>query len=60
MGVLDNVISDTVTMEGTVRIFDPIVVDMIPKRIREVVNNVSLAFGCECELEYVKGYSIIQ
>jgi amidohydrolase len=58
-GTRYNVISDTVTMEGTVRIFDPIVADMIPKRIREVVNNVSLAFGCECELEYVKGYSLL-
>ena len=58
-GTRYNVISDTVSMEGTVRIFDPKVADMMPKRIMEIVKNVSLALGCECEVEYVKGYSLL-
>lgn len=54
-----NVIADNVSMEGTVRIFNPKIADMMPKRIKKVVENISIAFGCECEVDYVKGYSLL-
>lgn len=49
---------DLVKLEGTVRIFDPKISDLIPKRIKEVAENVAIALGCECEVNYVKGWSV--
>lgn len=53
-----NVIADTVKMEGTVRIFDPSIANLLPKRIKAIVENICIAFGCECDVEYVRGYSL--
>lgn len=53
-----NVIADTVKMEGTVRIFDPSIANLMPKRIKAIVENICIAFGCDCDVEYVRGYSL--
>lgn len=53
-----NVIADAVTIEGTVRIFDPSLSDFMPERIKAVVENVATALDCECEVEYVRGYTV--
>ncbi|MGI5997845.1 MAG: M20 metallopeptidase family protein [Lutispora sp.] len=53
-----NVIADTVSMEGTVRLFDAKVASVIPGMIKEIVTNVCNAFGCDYEFQYVNGYSL--
>lgn len=53
-----NVIADTVKMEGTVRIFDPKLADLMPKRIKSIVENICTALGASCEFEYIRGYSL--
>jgi len=53
-----NVIPDSVTIEGTVRIFDPSLSDFMPARIKAVVENVATALECECDVEYVRGYTV--
>jgi amidohydrolase len=53
-----NVIADTVRMEGTVRIFDPKLADLMPRRIKSIVENICTALGASCEFEYVRGYSL--
>lgn len=53
-----NVIPDSVKIEGTVRIFDPSLSDFMPNRIKAVVENVATALECECNVEYVRGYTV--
>lgn len=57
-GTKYNIIPDSVKIEGTVRIFDPKLADLMPRRIKEIAQNVAKGFGCECEVEYVKGWSL--
>lgn len=52
-----NVICDKVLLEGTVRTFDQAVSEIIPIRIKTISENIAKAFGCCCNVEYVKGYS---
>ena len=52
-----NVICDKVTLEGTVRTFNPVISGLVPKRIKSIAENVANAFGCKCDVDYVKGYS---
>lgn len=53
-----NVVCDTVVMEGTVRIFNTSIAELMPRRIKEIAKNVAKAFDCECEVDYVQGYSM--
>ena len=53
-----NVISDKVVLEGTVRIFDNKVAEVLPSKIENVAKGIALAMGCEAEVEYIKGYSL--
>lgn len=53
-----NVIADKVIMEGTVRIFDTSIADLMPKRIKSIVENICIAFDCTCDFEYARGYSL--
>jgi amidohydrolase len=46
-----NVIPADVEMKGTLRTFDSDVRDLVIERFTEVVNNVSLALGCQAEIE---------
>jgi len=53
-----NVLSDKVMLEGTVRIFDDAVADLIPQRVKAIVNGIAIAMGCEADVNYVKGYDM--
>ncbi|PWB53020.1 MAG: amidohydrolase [Anaerolineales bacterium] len=46
-----NVIPAEIEMKGTLRTFETEVRDMLIKRFQEVVNNVSLAMGCQADIE---------
>lgn len=52
-GTANNVISELVEMSGTVRSFDPQVREMLPKRIKEVLENTAKAYMVDVELEYI-------
>ncbi len=53
-----NVVCDNVVMEGTVRIFNDSIAEIMPRRIKAIAENVAKAFDCECDVEYVQGYSM--
>ena len=53
-----NVLCDKVVMEGTVRIFNPAVAELMPNRIKAIAENVAKALDCECDFEYVPGYKM--
>ena len=52
-----NVICDRVLLEGTVRTFNLDIAKKIPIRIVTISNKIAEAFGCSCEVNYIKGYS---
>ncbi|OZV11137.1 peptidase M20 [Tissierella sp. P1] len=52
-GTANNVISELVEMSGTVRSFDPQVRQMLPKRIKEVLEYTAKAYMVDVELEYI-------
>lgn len=52
-GTANNVISELVEMSGTVRSFDLEVRQMLPKRIKEVLEYTAKAYMVEVELEYI-------
>lgn len=52
-GTANNVISELVEMTGTVRSFDPQVQQMLPKRIKEVLEYTAKAYMVEVELDYI-------
>ena len=54
-----NVLCDKVSLEGTVRIFDLSLQDILPKRIKEVCENIASAFNCSCDVKYVPGYKMV-
>lgn len=53
-----NILCEKVMMEGTVRIFNPSIAELMPKRIKEIAENVAKAFDCKCDVEYIRGYSL--
>jgi len=55
-GTVDNVIPSTAFINGTVRTFDPVVQEMVERRMGEVVAGHAAAFGVEAELNYIRGY----
>ncbi|WP_293447788.1 M20 aminoacylase family protein [Planktotalea sp.] len=55
-GTVDNVIPDTAYMNGTVRTFDPVVQDMVEKRLTEIVAGQAASYGVSAELIYERGY----
>lgn len=54
-----NVVCDKVVLEGTVRTFKPEISALMPKRIKEIATNIAKGLGCECDVEYIKGYSAV-
>lgn len=52
-GTANNVISELVEMTGTVRSFDPETRQMLPKRIKEVLEYTAKAYMVDVELEYI-------
>lgn len=51
-----NVIPEEVTLEGTVRTFNPQVTAMMPETIGRVVENTVKAYGASAEVNYESGY----
>lgn len=52
-GTANNVISELVEMSGTVRSFNPEVREMLPKRIKEVLEYTAKAYMVDVELDYI-------
>jgi amidohydrolase len=57
-GERNNIIPAEVYLEGTVRTFDPIVQDMIERRMGEILDGVTRAGGGSYELTYQRGYPV--
>lgn len=55
-GTAHNVIPGTCRFGGTVRTFDPLVQDMVIRRMEEIVAGTAAAYGVTAELDYQKGY----
>jgi len=55
-GSADNIIPDTAYINGTVRTFDPIVQDMVERRLTEIVAGQSASYGVTARLTYERGY----
>jgi hippurate hydrolase len=55
-GEATNVIPDSCELQGTVRTFTTEVLDLIEKRMKEIADNLSTAFGATCDFEFVRNY----
>ncbi len=55
-GEATNVIPDSVELQGTVRTFTVELIDLIEKRMREIAEHTSAAFGATCEFEFDRNY----
>ena len=55
-GVAQNVIADTMILEGTVRTLDPNLRELVPKLMRQVIGGVVAGAGGTYELKYELGY----
>ncbi len=55
-GEATNVIPDTCELQGTVRTFTFETLDLIERRMREIAEGVSAAFGARCAFEFVRNY----
>ncbi|MBQ7174682.1 MAG: amidohydrolase [Lachnospiraceae bacterium] len=53
-GTTNNVIPDSVTVLGTVRTYRREVQDMVERRLGEIINNVSQAYGCSSVFRYLR------
>lgn len=51
-GTAMNVIADTATMSGTVRYFNPLLAELVPRRIEEVIAGVCQSQGATYDLQY--------
>jgi amidohydrolase len=55
-GEATNVIPDSVEIQGTVRTFTVELIDLIEKRMREIAEHTSAAFGATCDFEFDRNY----
>jgi amidohydrolase len=55
-GQATNVIPDSVEIQGTVRTFTTELIDLIEKRMREIAEHTSAAFGATCDFEFARNY----
>ena len=55
-GEATNVIPDSVEIQGTVRTFTTELIDLIEKRMREIAEHTSAAFGATCDFEFDRNY----
>ncbi|HET9976714.1 MAG TPA: M20 aminoacylase family protein [Burkholderiaceae bacterium] len=55
-GEATNVVPDSCVLEGTVRTFTLDVLDMIERRMKEVAEHTSAAFGVGCDFEFHRNY----
>ena len=54
-----NVIPAAVTMEGTLRTFDPAVTETVLTRVRTIVAGAEAMFGVKADLQLVPGYPVL-
>lgn len=55
-GEATNVIPDSCEIQGTVRAFTEEVLDLIERRMQEVAEGVSAAFGAQCNFQFRRNY----
>jgi len=55
-GSADNIVPETAYICATVRTFDPIVQNMVERRVREIVTGQAMAYGVKADLNYERGY----
>ena len=55
-----NVITQRVTLKGTVRTLAPAVQDLVERRIKELVPRVAEAFGATAEVTYQRNYPVME
>lgn len=55
-GTIYNIIPGEVLLTGTVRSFEADVQALAERRLKEIAERTSRAFGAEAEIEYIKGY----
>jgi len=55
-GEATNVIPDSCEVKGTVRTFKPDVLDLIERRMRQIAEATSEAFGATCEFQFRRNY----
>ena len=55
-GEATNVVPDSAEIRGTVRTFSMETLDMIERRMREVAEHTSAAFGATCEFSFTRNY----
>ena len=55
-GEATNVIPDSVEIQGTVRTFTTELIDLIERRMREIAEHTSAAFGATCDFEFDRNY----
>ena len=55
-GQATNVIPDSCELQGTVRTFTVEVLDLIEKRMKEIAEHTSAAFGTTCDFEFDRNY----
>jgi amidohydrolase len=53
-----NIIPGEVYLAGTVRTFDPVVQDLIERRMREILDGITRSAGGSFELSYSRGYPV--
>ncbi len=55
-GEATNVVPDSCEIQGTVRTFTYEVLDLIERRMREIAEHTSAAFGATCEFQFKRNY----
>ncbi|MEX8517224.1 MAG: M20 aminoacylase family protein [Leptothrix sp. (in: b-proteobacteria)] len=55
-GEATNVVPDSCEIQGTVRTFTLEVLDLIERRMREIAQHTSAAFGASCKFEFKRNY----
>jgi amidohydrolase len=55
-GHASNVIADSCELQGTVRTFQPEVLDLIEARMKVCADHTCAAFGANCDFEFVRNY----
>ncbi|MFO6463213.1 M20 aminoacylase family protein [Jannaschia sp. KMU-145] len=55
-GTADNIVPGTAFLGGTVRTFDPVVQDMVERRLGQIVAGQAAAYDVEATLRYERGY----
>lgn len=59
-GTRYNIVAETCELEGTCRTFDQAVREACRERFHTIVNSVSQAMGCTCEIQYEMGYNAVE